>query len=56
MTEASFNKKLFTSKLDLKFREATSKLLHSEPIFHGVESWTLWNVHKKYLERCEMWC
>jgi hypothetical protein len=56
--KAAFSKKnaLFTSKLDLNFKEETSKVLHLEHSFVWCWNWTLWKVYQKYLESFEILC
>jgi hypothetical protein len=46
---AAFNKKtLFTSRLDLKFKEQTTAL-------YGAANWTFQKVHLNHLESFEIW-
>jgi hypothetical protein len=49
-------RRLFTSKLDLKFEEETIKMLHLVCSLYGAENWTVREVDQKYLESFEMWC
>jgi len=58
MAKAAFNNKktLFTSKLDLKFKEKIRKVLHLEYILYCAETWTFWKCDQKYLESSAMWC
>ena len=60
MAKATFKQKekeaAFTSKLDLKLKEETRKVLHLEHSFVcGAETGTLREVDK-YLESSEVWC
>jgi hypothetical protein len=56
--KAAFNNKkaLFTSKLDLNFKEKLVKCYIWSIVLYGPETWTLRNVDQKYLESFEMWC
>jgi len=58
MAKAAFNnkKKLFTCKLDLKFKEETMKCCIWIIALFGVETWTLQKVDQKYLENFEGFC
>jgi len=46
----------FISKLDLKFKVKSSKVLHLEHSLYGGETWTLRKVDQKYLESFKAWC
>ena len=58
MTKAAFNKtkNLFTSKLDLNFREKLVKCYVWSMVLCGAETWTLRATDQKHLESFEMWC
>jgi hypothetical protein len=58
MAKAAFNKKkkLFTCKLDLKFKEETIKCYIWIIPFYGAETWTRQKVDQKYLENFEGFC
>jgi hypothetical protein len=38
------------------FMKTFSYNLKYDSIFYGAETWTLWEIIKKYLESFEMWC
>jgi hypothetical protein len=52
MEKSAFNKKKksFSGKLDLNLREKLVKNCTWNIALHGTENWTIWKVHKKYLE------
>jgi hypothetical protein len=56
MENAAFNRKktLFTSKLDLNLRKKLVKCCIWSIKMYGADTWTLWKIHQKYLERFEM--
>jgi hypothetical protein len=54
MAKATFNKKLFTSKIDLNFRKKLVKCYIWSIASCGAETWTLRKVDQKYLESFEM--
>jgi len=58
MAKAAFNKARTpcTRKLDLNFRKKLVTCYFLITALFGVETWTLWKVHQKYLESYEMWC
>jgi hypothetical protein len=58
MAKAAFNKKrtLFTSTLDLELRKKLLKCYVWSIALYGADTWTLWAVDQKHLERFEMWC
>ena len=58
MAKAAFNKKraLFTSTLELELRKKLVKCYIWSIALYGAETWTLWTVVQKHLERFEMWC
>ena len=47
---------LFTSTLDLELRKKLVKCYIWSIALYGAETWTLWAVDQKHLERFEMWC
>jgi hypothetical protein len=57
MAKAAFNKKtLFTDKLDLNLRRKLVKCYIWNIALCGAETWTLYKVNQKYLQRLEIWC
>jgi hypothetical protein len=53
--QVSSRKGLFTSKLDLKFKEETSKMNIWITALYRAGTWTLWKVDQKYLGSFKMW-
>jgi hypothetical protein len=54
MAKAAFNKKTttpFSSKLDLHLRNKLVKCCIWSKALYGAETWTLWEVEQKYLEK-----
>jgi hypothetical protein len=56
MARTTFNKKSFTSKLDLNLRKKLVTCYIWSTAFYGAEKWTLRKVDKEYLENFETWC
>jgi hypothetical protein len=56
MAKAALNRKktLFTSKLDMNSRKKLVKCYNWSIALYGAETWTLWKVDQKYLERFEL--
>jgi len=52
MVETVCNRKtLFTSKWDFNLRKKIGKCYILSIALHGAETWTLWRVDQKYLEK-----
>jgi hypothetical protein len=56
MAKAAFNKKSFTSKLDLNLRKKLVTCYMRSIALYGAETSTLRKVDQEYLESFEVWC